>query len=144
LALLGLLQEGEHQLIGGHPHRHIQRLDHEPGCRVTVTAAQQALPEVPPVLVGEQLALVAAMQQRPGLGAQAIDQVLQIDAPGPRAMAAGAVGAGQLADPVAAEVDDQPVMVQPHRDLAADQGGRHRVDHLPHLDRAGAAHTRCK
>ena len=86
------------------------------------------------------MALVAAMQQGPGLGAQAIDQVLQIDAPGPRAMAAAAIGAGQLANPVAAQIDVQPVMVQPHRDLAANQGGRHRVDHLPHLDRAGAPH----
>lgn len=55
-------------------------------------------------------------------------------------MAAAAIGAGQLADPVAAQIDDQPVMVQPHRDLTANQGGRHRVDNLPHLDRAGAPH----
>ena len=32
-------------------------------------------------------------------------------------------------------------MVQPHRDLAADQGGRHRVDHLAYLDRAGTPHA---
>jgi hypothetical protein len=80
------------------------------------------------------------MEQGPGLGAQAIDQVLQIDAPGPRAMADASIGARQLANPVTAQIDDQPVMVQPHRDLAANQGGRYRVDHLPHLDRAGAPH----
>ena len=28
LATLGLLQEGEHQLKGGHPHRHIEGLNH--------------------------------------------------------------------------------------------------------------------
>jgi len=77
------------------------------------------------VLVGEEMALVAAMDQRPGLGAQAIDQVLQNDAPSPRAMAAIAIDAWQLADPVAAQIDDQPVMVQPHCDLVANQGGRH-------------------
>ena len=94
LALLRLLQKGEHQLIGGHPHGDIEGLDHEPGCRITVTACKQVLPEVPPVLVREEVALVAAMEQGPWLGAQAIDQVLQIDAPGPRAMAAGAIGTG--------------------------------------------------
>lgn len=62
LAMLGLLQEAEHQLIGGHPHRQIQRLDHEPDCRVTVTTGQQALHEVSPELDGVQMALVAAMQ----------------------------------------------------------------------------------
>jgi len=55
-------------------------------------------------------------------------------------MAAAAIDAGQLADPVAAQIDDQPVMVQTHRDPTADQGGRHRVDNLPHLDSAGAPH----
>jgi hypothetical protein len=138
--VLRLLQESEDQLKGRHAHRHIQGLGHEPGRAIAVTASQELLPEVPPALIREEVALVAAMQQGPGLGAQAIDQVLQINAPGPRAMAAAAIGAGQLADPVAAQIDDQPVMVQPHRDLAANQGGRHRVDNLPHLDRAGAPH----
>jgi len=53
------------------------------------------------------------MEKGPGLGAQAIDQVLQIDAPGPRAMTAAAIDARQLAYPVAAQIHDQPVMVQP-------------------------------
>ena len=85
------------------------------------------------------MALIAAMQQRSGLGPQAIDQVLQIDAPGPL-LARVAIGAGQLADPVAAEEHHQSVVMQPHRDLAADQCGRHRVHHLAHLDRAAPAH----
>jgi len=151
LALLGLLQKGEHQLKRGHPHGHIQRLDQgppahsaslrkQPGCRIAVATGKQVLPEVPPGLIREELTLVTAMEQGPGLGAQAIDQVLQIDAPGPRAMAAAAIDAGQLANPVADQINDQPVMVQPHRDLTADQGGRHRVDDLPHLDRDGAPH----
>ena len=150
LATLGLLQEGEHQLKGGHPHRHIEGLNQRPpahsaslrkqaGRAIAITAGQQPLPQVPPALIRKQVALVAAMQQRSGLGPQAIDQVLQIDAPG-TLLAKGAIGAGQLADPVAAEEHHQPVVMQPHRDLAADQGGRHRVHHLPHLDRAGPAH----
>ncbi len=67
---------------------------------------------------------------------QAIDQVLQINAPGPRAMAAIAIGTGKLADPVAAQIDDQPVTVRLHHDLTANQARRHRIEHLPHLDRA--------
>ena len=108
LTVLGVLQKGEHQLKGGHPHCDVQRLGQgpqaqsaslrkQPGCRIMVTAGKQVLPEVPPALVGKEVALVAAMEQRPGLGAQAIDQVLQIDAPGPRAMAAAAIDPGQLA-----------------------------------------------
>jgi len=61
---MGLLEEGEHQLKRGH----VQGLDHGPRCRITVAAAQQVLPDVPPALVGKQLALVAAMQQGLGLG----------------------------------------------------------------------------
>ena len=83
MAALGLLQEGEHQLKGGHPHRHIQGLHHEAGGGITVAASEQVLPEVPPARIGEQLPLVAAMEQGAWLGPQAIDQVFQIDAPGP-------------------------------------------------------------
>ena len=69
VALVGLLQEGEHQLKGRHPHRDIQRLNHQASSAVTVTASEQVLPEVPPALVGEEVALVAAMEQRPRFGA---------------------------------------------------------------------------
>lgn len=110
LAALGLLQEGEHQLKGRHPHRHIEGLHHQTGCAVAITASQQLLPEVPPALIGEQLALVPAMEQGAGLGPQAIDQVLKIDAAGPL-FARGSIGAGQLADPVAAQEHHQPVVV---------------------------------
>ena len=79
------------------------------------------------------------MEQSPRFGTQAIDQVLQIDAPG-SLLARGAIGAWELANPVATEIDDQSVMVQPHRNLVADQARRHRVDDLAHLDRAGAPH----
>ena len=41
---------------------------------------------------------------------------------------------------VAAQIDDQLIMVQTHHDLMANQGGGGRVGHLPHLDPAGAAH----
>jgi len=99
---LGLLQEGEHQLKGRHPHGDVQRLNHQPGSGVTVTSGQELLPQAPPALVREQVALVAAMEQGPWFGTQAIDQVLQIDAPGPWAMAAAAISAGELTDPVLA------------------------------------------
>ena len=138
-AALGLLQEGEHQLKGGHPHRHIEGLHHQSGRAIAITAGQQLLPEVPPALIRKQVALIAAMQQRSGLGPQPIDQVLQIDAPGPL-LAQGAIGAGQLADPVAAQEHHQAVVMQPHRDLAADQGGRHRVHHLGHPNNSWPIH----
>lgn len=68
LALVGLLQEAEHQLKRRHTHGDIQRLDHQPGRAVTVTAGQELLPQAPPALIGEQVALVAAMEQSPRLG----------------------------------------------------------------------------
>ena len=80
------------------------------------------------------------MEQGEGLGAQAIDQVLQIEALGPRAITVDAIQAGQLANPVAVQIDHQPVMMQPHRYLTANRARRHRVEQLPHLDRAGAPH----
>ena len=139
LSASALLQKGEHQLKGRHPHGDVQRLNHQSGSGVTVTAGQELLPQAPPALVREEVALVAAMEQSPWLGAQAIDQVLQIDAPG-SLPSRGAIGAWELANPVATQVDDQSVMVQSHRHLAADQARRHRVDDLAHLDRAGAPH----
>ena len=66
--------------------------------------------------------------------------MLQIDAPGPRAFAEMAIDAWQLADPITAQIHNQPVMVQAHRDLVANQRRRHRVNHLPYLGRAGAPH----
>jgi hypothetical protein len=113
---------------------------HQPSGAIAIPSSQQTLPAVPPALPRKQLPLVAAVQQGPGLGPQPIDQVIQIDAPGPRAVAAAAVDPPQLTHPRGAQVDDQPVVVQFHAHLLADQGRRHRIDHLPHLDRAGAPH----
>ncbi len=135
---MGLLQEGDYQLKRRHPHGDIQRFDHQASSAVTVTAGQELLPEAPPALVREDVALVSAMEQSLRFGTQAIDQVLQIDAPGLWTMAAAAIGAWEPANPVATEVDDQPVMVQPHRNLTANQAWRNGVDNLPHLNRAGA------
>jgi len=142
------LFNAEHIAIGDglalvpYPHRHIEDLHQrppahsaslrkQPGRAMTITAGQQLLPEDPPELIRKEVALIAAMEQRSGLGPKSIDQVLQIDAPGPL-LARAAIAAGQLADPVAAEEHHQSVVMQPHRDLAADQCGRHRVHHLGH------------
>ncbi len=72
----------------------MQRLAHHAGGGVMGTAAAQLLP---PVLIGEQLALVAAVQQRPRLAAQGIDQMLQIDAPRPPMALLSAVEPHQFA-----------------------------------------------
>lgn len=136
----GLLQPGEHRLVGRQAAADVEGLHHEPSCGVTVTAGAQLLPEDPPALVGEQLPLVAAVQQRPGLAAQGIDQMVQIDRPGPAVPLNAAVQADQVAGSFAAQQHLQPVMEDPHRHLVADQPRRHGVDDPPHLDRAGAPH----
>ena len=124
------------------PHRHIEGLHQgppahsaslrkQPGRAIAITAGLQLLPEVQPALIRKEVALIAAMEQRSGLGSQTIDQVLQIDAPGPL-LTRDAIGAEQFADLVAAQEHHQSVVMQPHRDQAADQGGRRRVHHPPH------------
>jgi len=140
LALLGLLQNGEHELKGGHPYGHVQLLDHQSGCRIPVATGKQVLPQVLPGLTREELTLAAALEQGAWLDAQAIHQVVHFVAPGPRAMDDAAIDSGQLADPAAVQIDNQSVMVQTHRDLKANQCGRLRVDPLAHLYCAGAPH----
>ena len=44
LTLMGLLEPGQHWLVARQPAAHIQRLDHQPGSGVTVTAVAQLLP----------------------------------------------------------------------------------------------------
>ena len=83
LPLVGLLEPGQHRLVARQPAAHMQRLDHQTSGGVTITAAAELLPQLPPALIGEQLPLVAAVQQRPGFAPQRIDQVLQLDAPRP-------------------------------------------------------------
>ena len=65
LPLVGLLEPGQHRLIARQPAAHIQRFHHQSGGGITVAAIAQLLPQLPPALIGEQLALVAAVQQRP-------------------------------------------------------------------------------
>ncbi len=136
----GLLQPGEHRLVGRQAAADMEGLHHESGCVVTVAAGAQLLPEVPPALIREQLPLVAAVQQRPRLAAQGIDQMVQLDRPGPAMSLHTAVQAHQLAGDRAAQQHLQPVVEDPHRHLVADQTRRHGVDNPPHLDRAGAPH----
>ncbi len=143
LHALALMQKGVHQLKRGHPHGEVQGLNHQSCSGVTVTAGQELLPEAPPALISEEVALVAGMQQGPRFGTQAIDQELQIDVPG-SLLARGAIGVWELSNPVAPEVDDQSVVVEPFRHLATNQARRHRVDELLHLDRAGAPHPHRK
>ncbi len=92
----GLLQPGEHRLVGRQAAADMEGLHHESGCVVTVAAGAQLLPEVPPALIREQLPLVAAVQQRPRLAAQGIDQMVQFDRPGPAMSLHTAVQAHQL------------------------------------------------
>jgi hypothetical protein len=126
LSALALLQKGNHQLKGGHPHRHVQRLDYQPCSGVTFTPSLELLHELPPAPVREEVALAAAMQKGPrfwyaGHLSGAPDRCTM-----PWAMAAAAIGARKLADPVATDADYQSVMVQSHRHLALDQDPRHR------------------
>jgi len=138
IPLLGRLQPGDHPLVGVQPAAHIQGLDHQSSCRITVSAGDQLLPERPPAPVWKQFALVAAMEQRPGLAAQRLDQVIQVDAPGPPVTLVPTVEPHQLAGELTAQQHLQPVMEDPHCHLVADQRRRHGVDDSPDLDRAGA------
>ena len=104
LALVGLLQEGEHQLKRRHPHGDIQRLDHQPSGGVAITAIAQLLPQLPPALIGEQLPLVTAVQQRPGFAPERIDQMLQINAPRPPMALDAAVAPRQFAGDLPAQI----------------------------------------
>lgn len=76
LPLVGFLEPDQHRLVAGQPAAHIQRLDHQSGSGITVTAVAQLLPQLPPALIGEQLPLIAAVQQRSGLAPERIDQML--------------------------------------------------------------------
>ncbi len=89
-----------------HPHGDVERLNHQSGSGVTVSAGQELSPELPPALVREEVTLVEAMHQGPRLSTQAIDQVLQIYPPGSN-LAISAIGDWELAGPVATEVGDQ-------------------------------------
>ena len=141
LALVGALQPGDHRLISRQPAAHMQGLHHQPGSGVTITAGAQLLPEGPPALIGKQLPLVAAVQQGSGLAAQGIDQVLQIDAPGPPVpFLLVAMHPRQRTGDLAAQHQLQPVVEDPHRHPLSDQPWRHRIHDTPHLDRAGAPH----
>jgi hypothetical protein len=60
LPLVGLLEPGQHRLVPRQPAAHMQCLDHQPSGGVTITAAAQLLPQLPPAFIGKQLSLVAA------------------------------------------------------------------------------------
>jgi len=97
----------------------MQRLDHQTSGGVTITAAAELLPQLPPALIGEQLPLVPAVQQRPRLAPQRIDQVLQLDAPRPSMALDTAVEPHQVAAELPAEQELQPVVEDPQRELLA-------------------------
>jgi len=126
LALVSALQPAEHRLVTRQPATHIQGLHHEPGSGVTITAAAQLLPEGPPALIRKQLPLVAAVQQCPGLAPEGIDQVIQIDAPGPPVtFLLVAMHPRQLTGHLAAQQHLQPVVEDPYRYPLADQSRWH-------------------
>ena len=104
LPLVGLLEPGEHWLVAGHSAADIQRLDQRPPAHSAslrkqpsgggaITAIAQLLPQLPPALIGEQLPLVKAVQQRPGFAPERIDQMLQINAQRPTMALDAAVAA---------------------------------------------------
>ena len=140
LSLVGLLEPGQHRLVAGHSAADIQRLDHQPSGSVAITAIAQLLPQLPPALIGEQLPLVTAVQQRPGFAPERIDQMLQINAPGPPMALDAAMEPSQFAGDLPAQKQLQPVVENPHRQPLVDQPRRHRIHHPAHLDRAGPPH----
>ena len=73
LPLVGLLDPAQDRLVTGQSAAHIQGFHHQSGGGITVAAIAQLLPQLPPALIGEQLPLVAAVQQGARLAAQGID-----------------------------------------------------------------------
>jgi len=138
---MGALQPLQNRLVTDQPAAHVQGLHDQPRSGVAIAVAAQLLPQLPPGLIRKQLTAVTAMQQRSGLAPERIDQMIQINRPGSAmALALVAMHPRQFACELAAQQDLQPIVVDPHRHLPADQGRRHRVDDFSHLDRAGAPH----
>jgi hypothetical protein len=127
------------QLVG--PGGEMEGIDHDLGRLLRRQGRQERSPELPPALAGEKVGLQLGAQQRPRLAPEALDHVAEIDPPQPGFLSLAVMQARQGFDEPAAQEQIEPVMAQVHRELMADQPGRHAVGDLSHLDRAGAAHT---
>jgi hypothetical protein len=103
------------------PGGHMEGIDHHLGGLIRRQSRQQLSPQLPPVLTGEDVVLQLGAQQGSGLTAQALDHMAEIDAPPWPALASAPVQPRQGFEVVAAQEQIQPVMVQMHRQLLADQ-----------------------
>ena len=98
----------------------MQGVDHDLGRLIRRQGRQQLAPQLSPALAGQQVALQLGPQQRPGLAAQALDHVAEIDPPQGLLPLLG-IQPRQGFDELAAQEQIQPVMAQVDRELLADQ-----------------------
>ena len=99
----------------------MESVDHHLGGVIRRQGRQQRSPQLPPGLTREKVVLQLGSQQSSGLTAQALDHMTEVDAPPWPALASAPVQPRQGFEVVAAQEQIQPVVVQVHRELLADQ-----------------------
>lgn len=121
LPLVGLLHPAEHRLVARQTAPRMQGFHHQSSRCITVAAMAQLLPQCPPLVIGKQFPLIAAMEQRPRFAPQGINQMIQINAPRPPMPLLAAVQTGHFVGEFTAQQDLQPVVIDPYRYLCINQ-----------------------
>jgi hypothetical protein len=99
----------------------VQRVDHDLGGLIRRQGGQKRAPQLPPGFCWQQVVLQLGAQQRPGLAAQALDHMAEVDPPQAALVSRSVVQPRQGFDVVAAQEQIQPVVAQMDCQLLADQ-----------------------
>ena len=99
----------------------MEGVHHDLGCLIRWQARQELAPQLAPVVCGQEVGLQLGTQQCPGLAAQALDHVAEIDPSQWPALARSPMQARQGFHELAAQEQIQPVMAQVHGQLLTDQ-----------------------
>ena len=99
----------------------MEGINHHLGRLIRQQGRQQRSPQLPPVLIRQEVVLQLGAQQRPGLAPEAFDHVAEIDPPQRPTLARAPMQPRQGLHELAAQEQIQPVMAQVHRELVTDQ-----------------------
>jgi hypothetical protein len=99
----------------------MEGIDHHLGGLIRRQGRQQRSPQLPPARAWQEVVLQLGAQQGSGLTAQALDHMAEVDPPPWPALASAPVQPRQGLHELAAQEQIQPVVVQVHRELLADQ-----------------------
>ena len=99
----------------------MEGIDHHLGGLIRRQGRQQLPPQLPPARAWQKVVLQLGAQQRPRFAAQAVDHMAEIDPPQCSALTCSPMQPWQGFHELAAQEQIQPVMVQMHRQLLADQ-----------------------